>query len=772
MSEKFAPIFASTDIEIYPYQVAAAQFTLRSSYLKGAILCDEGALGKTYEAMLVAVQKWYEGQKIAIIVPTPLFQQWEQVIVDKFGIEIDEKFNLMTYENFDNLEKYNLIAFDEAHNLRNDETQLYSKLKEQTANAYKLLLTATPMQNSIMDLYSLISFIDDSVLGDKDVFYKRYFRKPENYPELTGKISKYCFRATRKQVANYTKIPNRVPITIEYSYTEQEQALYDALMEYLPNATSKMDNYEYTLMLTRAFSSSISSFQNIALKHKEMSHLMTSIDKQAKPTALLKSLKTALTEIRKKGANKKALIFTESKLTQKYLYELLKNTYKTVVYKDYSSIEKFKSGAEILIATDIVADGFNLEFCSLVVNYDLPYNTLEIEQRINRCHRQGQENDVVVLSFLNRGNFADVRTLELINKRMLQFGGIIGNSDQVIGNFGADIAEIIQMQTRTKQEIQERFAQILDENKQENTELVEHYENVLFTSFTKEIASEVQITPKYIAEIKAEFEDDLWALIKWFFKKRHFNINEETRTISCFGHPPKVFTGVALGRNEYSMNPKYQPRSGRITLSSPIARNVIAEIGWRGIPQSGILRVENEINAQIGYYSLTTGNEWCGKKDYQLIGQMADGKALTHKECVEILSMTHECSYSGEYINSRTANREQREHRFDKMLELPDSAPHDEIRREYSKIDNRILELRAKLKQAELALDNDVTRFELLKLKREVVKIKAELKEMEQKQWRDKMEIRQRLEQKPNVKIWREFLLDIKPIEQKVEVMA
>lgn len=249
--KKFIPVFASSDIKIYPYQIAAARFSMRSPYLKGAILCDEGSLGKTYEAMLVITQMWYENRKnILIIVPTPLLDQWKNIIENKFStpffsIDNNMVFNeylkngnenpflqdsiiITTYdfaqEKCDYIEqvKWDLTVFEEAHHLRRIYTAenkgaklIHSEVKE----SYKLLLTSTPMQNSVMDLYGLIHFIDETALPDEKTFYKRYFRKPENYRELSEKVSKYCFRATRLQVSTYVKIPERIPTTVDFELT-------------------------------------------------------------------------------------------------------------------------------------------------------------------------------------------------------------------------------------------------------------------------------------------------------------------------------------------------------------------------------------------------------------------------------------------------------------------------------------------------------------------------------------------------------------------------
>ncbi|NLA76751.1 MAG: DEAD/DEAH box helicase, partial [Clostridiales bacterium] len=247
--DRLLPVYASSDMKIFPYQVAAAHFAMRSPYLKGAILCDEGSLGKTYEALLVIAQSYYEGKdKIFLIVPTPLLKQWSNTISEHFTIPFftidseetfaacqndgqDNPFDqdgiiLTTYdfaaEKAEYIKKirWQLSVFDEAHRLRkiyaegNKEANI---LRDAVGDSYKLLLTTTPMQNDIMDLFGLICFIDETVFPDADAFYKRYFRKPENYPELAERVSKYCFRTTRKQVQSYLKIPKRIPVSINYT---------------------------------------------------------------------------------------------------------------------------------------------------------------------------------------------------------------------------------------------------------------------------------------------------------------------------------------------------------------------------------------------------------------------------------------------------------------------------------------------------------------------------------------------------------------------------
>lgn len=187
-ADRLVAAYASSNIEVYPYQIAAAMFALRSPFLKGVVLADEGSLGKTYEALLVITQMWFEGkERILIIVPTPLLCLWTEIL--------DHNFN---------------VPFENAE---------------------------FRMQNSIMDLYWLISFIDENALPDADSFDKRYFRKPENYGELTATASRYCSRTLRSHVERYVMIPRRIPVTADYGPTAAETKLVAMLDDYWKKLT-------------------------------------------------------------------------------------------------------------------------------------------------------------------------------------------------------------------------------------------------------------------------------------------------------------------------------------------------------------------------------------------------------------------------------------------------------------------------------------------------------------------------------------------------------
>lgn len=836
--KKFIPAFASSDIEIFPYQVAAAQFAMRSPYLKGAILCDEGSLGKTYEAMLVITQTWYENRKnILIIVPTSLLFQWKDVVENKFSIPFfvidnnkvfnellnsgnENPFNqdgiiLTTYnfaqEKHEYIKQINwdLSVFEEAHHLRNfytEKTKGTMLIHDAVIGSFKLLLTATPIQNSIMDLYGLIYFIDKKVLPDADTFYQRYFRKPENYSELAERVSKYCFRTTRQQAETYIKIPERIPITVEFELNDKEKEIYDLLEKYIQQdgklAFPKMDKYDLALMLYHTFSSSTfalsktldgvlkrlekmleedSSNQKLQseLNHiKQICSLSKNISENTKGIKLLETLKNGFSKLRSLGAKKKALIFTENRATQKYLYDLLnRKGYKDKVLmfngdfsRDYSIIENFKNEAEILIATDVASEGLNLEFCSFVVNYDLPYNILTIEQRINRCHRQGQQSDVIVVNFIDKNNFADVRMVELINKRVLQFDGILGLTDNVIGNFDVDFNKAIS-QARTKKEIDETFNRVLKQYEEHNKKLVKTAEHSLFTSFSKDIADKFVISPQYIESTVEKLNNDLWDITKYFFDgKGYHHIDEKTRTISFAGTPPKVFTGSVLGRNEYSMDKNYQPRSGRHTITGSLARRIISQIKSNGIYDKGELILDGKFQeCEIGYYEVNVKS----KKDisfkenfHTFVGRTESGIDLTDEECKEIMEFPAiSCKYEGSKITEIDwwKGEKKSRHKLDDMVSAKpfvekvvsenSSAEQEniELLKQYtnykkSELRRNINQIEHQLKTFERGLNDVSSLEEKLTLKKSIALLQKEYMKAKQTLFFDEMRLEQELE--------------------------
>src|SRR5690606_850815 len=248
-------------------------------------------------------------------------------------------------------------------------------------------------------------------------------------------------------------------------------------------------------------------------------NLAEQIKHDSKAKALLIALQKAFEQIELIGANRKALIFTESKRTQAYLKEFLEqNGYKgkIVTFNGSNSdrlkanaytgkisgiraadrraaiVDYFKDKAEIMIATEAAAEGLNLQFCSLVVNYDLPWNPQRIEQRIGRCHRYGQKSDVVVVNFVNQRNEADRRVLELLEQKFNLFSGVFGASDEVLGTIesGVDFEKrilAIYQACRTPEEIDAAFKALQAEMEEQIRSRLEDTRRALFEHFDEDV---------------------------------------------------------------------------------------------------------------------------------------------------------------------------------------------------------------------------------------------------------------------------------------------
>lgn len=588
---------ANARVDLNPHQVDAAIFALRSPFSKGVLLADEVGLGKTIEAGLVLSQRWAERRRrILLVVPATLRKQW--------AIELETKFHLPTTiletKTFNDQKKkgkdpfapddervvicsyqfvyarraevaavaWDLVVADEAHRLRNvyKEPKTIKGIVDAIRPARKLLLTATPLQNSLLELYGLVSILDPELFGGQDAFQAQFVGHEdpeERNRELRKRIHLVYTRTLRKQVLEYVKFTDRRALTVDFVPSPDEQRLYDQVSEYLqrdelvalPNAQRKL----VTLILRKLLASSsaaigatLAKFSKRlegaaqvkgATKQKapieelaedfeaapdledewedeptsdnpadpfnaaaELSDLQAfvalarSIPRDAKAGALLGALKQAFGLATAKGALEKAVVFTESCQTQKALFQLLsangyagkivlmngsntdevsKNIYvewkkrNEARWHEVSSgartadmkaaiVEEFRDRGTILLATESAAEGVNLQFCSIVVNYDLPWNPQRIEQRIGRCHRYGQRCEVLVVNFLNRTNAADARVFELLSQKFRLFEGVFGASDDILGavESGVDleksIADIYQ-NCRTPNQIQAAF---------------------------------------------------------------------------------------------------------------------------------------------------------------------------------------------------------------------------------------------------------------------------------------------------------------------------
>ena len=672
--ENLTRSISNARVDLNPHQVDAALFALRSPLSKGAILADEVGLGKTIEAGIVLSQRWAERKRrILLIVPATLRKQWQQELDEKFYLPSmvldgtkfnhlrkrgvanpfmqDDKIVLCSYHFISAKAPsvqgvpWDLVVIDEAHRLRNvykPQSKMARRIAESIGPAHKLLLTATPLQNSLMELYGLVSIIDEHVFGDAASFRDQFVRagsEAERNSQLRSRLNPVCIRTLRKQVVEFVSYTNRIPITQDFTPSDEEYQLYESVSAFLQRETlvslPASQRHLITLVLRKLLASSTfaiagtlqglvgrlrgmqrdipnqspqpvpvieatpenneddddsllideSDFESICelqdewepdeepeVTGEEIAPVGTAVQAQSqKPTrstekecidpklleeelqeligfsklasritinakgeALIPALKIALSRAEELGAERKAVIFTESRRTQTYLFDLLSqhgydgelvlmngsnaDPLSKQIYEGWlkrhegqecvsgskpvdikaAIVEEFKDRASILIATEAAAEGVNLQFCSLVVNFDLSWNPQRIEQRIGRCHRYGQKHDVVVVNFLNRRNQADERVFELLSEKFTLFDGVFGASDQVLGALesGVDIERriaAVYQTCRNPAQIAAAFDQLQSELDDQIQVRMDDTRQVLLDNFDEEVAARLRV---------------------------------------------------------------------------------------------------------------------------------------------------------------------------------------------------------------------------------------------------------------------------------------
>lgn len=642
----------SSTVDINPHQIDAALFAFSSPFSKGVVLADEVGLGKTIEAGLVLCQYWATGKrKILIVCPASLRKQWEAELLDKFGIpsEILDTKNYNAYlrdgknplnpkraivcsYNFAAKHKeqillhaFDIAVIDEAHKMRNvyrSSAKTSAEVRDALTGVKKLLLTATPFQNSLMELYGLTSIIDDRLFGSEKSFRKQY-GKGENLKDLRQRIERLYTRTLRRDVKEYINYTHRLPLTQKFKATDEEQQLYQELSDFLrrndiysvPAAQRKL-----TTMIVRKIMASSTYALVFTLEHiknrlqrmleqerqerfnidelidddddwniDEYEELQTEeeeelfdpeeidiprlkaeietidgfiekakrIKQESKAKALTKALVEAFKKLAEQGAERKALIFTESTKTQSFLKDYLEaNGYAgrivlfngkasepqtNEIYKKWcaahpdkvsgikaadrraAAVDYFQNQADIMIATEAAAEGLNLQFCSLVINYDLPWNPQRIEQRIGRCHRYGQKYDVVVVNFLNTRNYADVRVFQLLSTKFKLFDDVFGASDEVLGQ--ADTIDIesriweIYQQCRSEEEINKAFEQLQTEMQQQIDERMTQVRSQVLENFDINVQEHLRMTRDKTGAFLNRYEHIFWELTKFILSK-------------------------------------------------------------------------------------------------------------------------------------------------------------------------------------------------------------------------------------------------------------
>lgn len=692
-------------VDLNPHQIEAALFALRNPLQEGVLLADEVGLGKTIEASLVVCQYWAERRRrLLVICPASLRKQWAQELHDKFAVpttvvdavslrkqsagdmlatlqrQVGKAVVIMSYQFAAKLEAelravpWDVVVIDEAHKLRNAHrasNRTGQALKRALQGRKKLLLTATPLQNSLMELYGLSTLIDEHMFGDEAAFRKQFMNSGTGLDELRERLASFAKRTLRRDVLEYIKYTERKALTQPFNPTDDEQALYERISAFLQKEDSyalpKQQRHLTALILRKLLASSSHAVaatlvtirerlqglltagkteddgsqlveQLIAEDDLEQDYLeeeaseaeenaeastpaaagngkpgaakdaqavraaitaeieeltafvdaAQALQTDTKAQALLKALNLGFGKMAELRAPRKAIIFTESKRTQEYLHRFLSanghegklvlfsgtNTHEesTAIYQRWleeykgtdrvtgspqvdrrtALIDHFRkddgTGAEIMIATEAAAEGVNLQFCALIINYDLPWNPQRVEQRIGRCHRYGQRYDVVVINFLNTRNQADQRVLELLTEKFNLFSGVFGASDEVLGRIEGGL------------DFEKRILQIYDTCRQ--PEQIEAAFNALQAELEEVIADRIKDTQSQLLEhfdedvhdrLKLRLQDAearLDKLGRWFWGVTCFALDgrarfDEQSYAFSLSTPP---TGIATGR--------------------------------------------------------------------------------------------------------------------------------------------------------------------------------------------------------------------------------
>lgn len=634
-SDQLSMSLFDASVDLNPHQIEAAMFALQSPLSEGVVLADEVGLGKTIEAGIVLCQRWAERRRrLIVICPAAIRKQWVTELQEKFnlpavvmdsraykqyqqqgqprpfeqpGVILVSHHYAARMQDDIRMVPWDLVVIDEAHKLRNayrPSNKVGQAVRWATHGCRKLLLTATPLQNSLMELYGLASLIDDHIFGDPNAFRAKYVNAGGNLAELRQRLASFCKRTLRQEVLEYVRYTERRAITQPFHPSDAEQRLYDRISAFLQRedtfAIPYRQRHLIVLILRKLLASSshaiagtLESLRDrlIELRDSEesdqqdwsgglieseemeadlldewlapdeeratahpdgdnrpeprklrdeieeidsLAKAARAIDVDAKSQALLTALEVGFSEMARMGANQKALIFTESRRTQEYLKQYLERhgydgnvalfngtnsgPEARAIYEEWVNrnqdngrstgyraidarlalVEHFRDNAQIMIATEAAAEGVNLQFCSLVINYDLPWNPQRIEQRIGRCHRYGQQHDVIVINFLNKRNDADRRVHELLAEKFNLFDGLFGASDEVLGqlesgvDFEKRILEIYQ-QCRTAEEIKAAFQRLQEELDEQIQSRIQETRQALIEHFDEDVHARLRL---------------------------------------------------------------------------------------------------------------------------------------------------------------------------------------------------------------------------------------------------------------------------------------
>jgi SNF2 family DNA or RNA helicase len=517
------------NVDQYWYQIETVKRVLR--YYRGhVLLADEVGLGKTIEACMLIKEYLLRRMinRVLVLTPTSLVSQWHEELSGKFSLDfvttdheefrVDESFwtqhplivaSVNVAKSKKNFEKitqieHDLVVVDEAHHMRNRST-LNWKLVNSLKKRFIFLISATPVQNNLIELFNLITLLKPGFLKTQSEFRKKYIapgkpKMPKNSDTLRELLREVMIRNTRSLID--VRLPNRFASTINVSPSPLEIQIYERVSclvrEWFEDG--RLDWFTLTNLQMRA-GSSLDSLEEllgkIGEKGDSFHNKIKEVQEMLSRLECLEKKKRLLELIRKKPEEKKIIFVHYLKTLDSLADFLAKERIPFAEFRGSMSnaqkdkaIHDFREKAEILLATEVGGEGRNIQFCRTIINYDLPWNPMRIEQRIGRVHRIGQTNDVFVFNFCMQGSIEEY-ILDILDKKINMFELVIGEIDNILGNLDeeaefSDIVMDIWTRSKTKEELNNNFKKLGDkilEAKKEYQESKELDESLLASDY-------------------------------------------------------------------------------------------------------------------------------------------------------------------------------------------------------------------------------------------------------------------------------------------------
>jgi SNF2 family DNA or RNA helicase len=473
------------DIELFPHQLKTAQTVLRR-FRGRALLCDEVGLGKTIEAGMILLELLMRklARRVLVLTPSSLVEQWRAELARKFGISVvtpeDEAFKaegdvawagheriLASYhkvrrEPYRSLvtdQEWDVVIIDEAHHFRNRNTVLW-KFASALRKKYALLLTATPVQNNLDELYNLVTLLQPGLLSTAKRFTQQFVDRrdklmPRNLDQLHGLLAEAMVRNRRSNVS--VGLTRRYAHTLPVLPSPPERELYDRatafVKEHLRTASDGSEERRSPALFSRmALVTLQKELGSSSLAAAEtLERLATSARVPAPELARLRDLAaqaratgnakiTALLQLAREWDDK-LLVFTQFRRAQEQIVVALQAAGQPVAHfhggmtrlEKEAAVQAFQRDARILVSTESGSEGRNLQFCHALCNFDLPWNPMRIEQRIGRLSRIGQTRDVRVFNLLAAGTIeADI--LRVLEAKINLFELVVGEVEMILGN--------------------------------------------------------------------------------------------------------------------------------------------------------------------------------------------------------------------------------------------------------------------------------------------------------------------------------------------------